>query len=150
METEVEVTRQASWRNVLRSTGASLLWLIILLILGGLYLAVNAKAARAGRNVLTLEADIENARREYAELTVILAELRAPERMAELAKAEGFRQATLLDVIFLPFDEAPEEALFRAPLPKSVPAKKGKAMSPAYSETLLDALQRWVGLGEPK
>jgi len=150
MKAEVDVTRQASWRNVLRSTGASLLWLIILLILGGLYLTVNAKAAKAGRMVISLEARVEEASREYVELNAILAELTAPERMAKLAMAEGFRQATLSDVIFLPFDEVPGQSLFRAPLPKSIQEEYRWAMSPAFTETLIDAFQRWTGLGERK
>jgi hypothetical protein len=148
MKAEVEVTRQASWRNVLRSTGASLLWLIILLILGGLYLTVNAKAAKAGQMVISLEARVEEDGREYAELNANLAELTSPARMAELAAAEGFRHATLSDVIFLPFDEVPEESLFRAPLPKSIQEEYKWAMSPAFTETLIDAIRRWIGLTE--
>lgn len=148
MEDKAEVQRQASWRNMLRSAGASMLWLIILLILGGLYLAVNAKAAKAGRAVLALEADVEEARREYAERSAILAELTAPERMEELARAQGFRQASLNDVLFIPFDEVPEEKIFQAPSSGGSVNQQGRAISPAYSETWIEVLQHWIGVGE--
>ncbi|OGO15418.1 MAG: hypothetical protein A2Z14_05070 [Chloroflexi bacterium RBG_16_48_8] len=139
--------KQASWRSMIQSTGSALLWVLILLVLGGLYLAVNTKAASAGRVYLNLEEQVENARQKNSHLVAQLADVASPERMTELAESMGFRPATLRDIRFVDIDESPQKMDFRAPSPQASFQISLITVSPAYTETLLDAIQRWFRFG---
>ncbi|NIS79075.1 MAG: hypothetical protein GTO14_02370, partial [Anaerolineales bacterium] len=68
----IQAFKQAPWRVQLRLTGSSMLPLIGILIIGGMYLAVSARLTRAGRQVLDLEEERNNLLRQNAELTSTL------------------------------------------------------------------------------
>jgi cell division protein FtsL len=142
--------KQASWRGMVQSTGSALIWLLILLVLGGLYLSVNAKAASAGRAFLSLEEQVQEARRRNSDLVAQLAEVTSPQRMRELAESMGFRPATKRDVEYIRVDEVPQALDFRAPAPYASLHTRLLTISPAYTETLVQAIQRWLGIGEAK
>jgi cell division protein FtsL len=143
----LEDKKQASWRSMIHSTGSALIWLLILLVLGGLYLSVNAKAASAGRAFLTLEDEVQEARRRNSDLVAQLADVTSPHRMLELAESIGFRPATWRDVEYILVDEAPQEIDFHAPSPDASLYTRLLKISPAYTETLMQAIQRWLGVG---
>jgi cell division protein FtsL len=143
----LEEQKPFSWRSMIQSTGSALLWLLILLVLGGLYLSVNAKVASAGRSYLNLEERAQQARRKNADLIAELAIVTSPQRMLELAQSMGFRPATVKDILFIHMDEAPARIAFQAPPPQTSLHDRSLAVSPAYTETLVDAIQRWLGIG---
>jgi cell division protein FtsL len=147
---EVQNEEQALWRSVIRSTGTTLLWVLILLVLGGMYLAVSAKTASAGRAYLDLEEKVEQADLRNSDLVVTLAELTSPQRMMELSSALGFRPATLEDVDFVLTEEVVVNEAFTAPQPDSSLWDKTTVLSPAYTETLVDFIKRWLGTGDVK
>ena len=144
---DLAIQKRVSWRSMVQSTGSVLLWILILLVLGGLYLAVNTKAASAGRVYLDLEEHVENARQKNAHLVTQLAIATSPERMKELAFSMGFRDATLNDIQFLHMDGFSNKIQFQAPSPQSSFLSSSFTMSPAYTETLLEAFQRWFRFG---
>lgn len=139
--------KQAPWRNQLRFTGATMLWIMVLLVLGGMYLAVSAKLADVGRQVLELEEQREKLLEQRNELSVVLAQLASPQRMAERALAMGFRPAGAADVEYLKLEGYVEDAPFIAPRPISAVRVSGQSLSPAYTETLVDRVERMFGDG---
>jgi cell division protein FtsL len=143
----LEEQKQRSWRSMVQSTGSALIWLLILLVLGGLYLSVNAKAASAGRTFLSLEEQVQEARRKNSDLVAQLADVTSPQRMRELAESMGFRPATRRDVEYIQVDEAPQDMDFHAPAPYASLHTRLLTISPAYTETLAQAIQRWLGIG---
>lgn len=146
-EPELQSQQQVLWRSVIQSTGSTLLWVLILLVLGGLYLSVNAKAASAGRIVLSLEAELEAMKRTHSEITVRHALATSPQRMSELASSLGFRPAELDDIRFSNTPWAPHKTSFQAPVPRFVRELRKTMVSPAFTETLVDALKRLLGVG---
>ena len=121
---------------------------IVFLVISGVYLAVNARLAKAGREVLTLEEHRTELLRVTSELGSELATRTSPETMMTRAAALGFQPAGPDDVLFLHIDGYIPPAEFTAPRP---PANEddGQAMlSPAYTETLGDWLMRWIGSSE--
>ena len=121
---------------------------IVFLVISGVYLAVNARLARAGREVLTLEERRSELLRVTSELGSDLASRTAPETMLARAGALGFHPAGPDDVVFLPINGYVPPAEFIAPRPPA-PQDDGQAMlSPAYTETLGDWLMRWIGSSE--
>jgi len=140
-------SRRSTWRPGKSSTGGTLLLIVTLLGVGGMYLAVSAKAADVGRNVLTLENRREDLQEANAELTAKLAELTAPERMMARASELGFRPAGPNDVEFVPVDGFQEDPPFLAPRPPASGEIGSTMLSPAYTETLGEWFSRVLGDG---
>ncbi|MEE9513924.1 MAG: hypothetical protein V3V46_07590 [Anaerolineales bacterium] len=135
------------WRSRLRITSRTVLTAIVLLIIGGLYLAVNARVARSGRNVLILQSGRAELQRQIAELTATLAELTTPERMLERALTLGFRPAELGDIEYIVVAGYVPPDPFVAPTPPNSTTERDGGLSPAYTETLGDWISRLVSPG---
>ncbi len=140
--------RQAAWRLQVRWTRKTMLLAIVFLIVSGVYLAVNARLARAGREVLTLEARRAELLRITAEVGSELAVRTAPETMMDRADALGFRAAGPDDVIYLRINGYIPPPEFVAPRPPATEDNGQAMLSPAYTETLGDWLMRWIGSPE--
>jgi hypothetical protein len=121
---------------------------IVFLVISGVYLAVNARLARAGREVLTLEERRSELLRVTSELGCELATRTAPETMLAKAGVLGFHPAGPDDVVFLTIDGYIPPAEFVAPRPSAADDDGQAMLSPAYTETLGDWLMRWIGSSE--
>lgn len=115
---------------------------VVLLAVGGMYLAVSAEVADAGRKVLELEGQREELAQENAELTARLTSLTDPERMRALASELGFRPAGPREVVFVEVEGMPAQEAFAAPRPPAEGQRGEAALSPAYTETLGDWFER--------
>lgn len=136
--------RQAPWRLQFRNTGRTALGLIALLVLGGVYLAVNAKLARAGRELLVLEGQREALQRANAELSASLAEASSPEMMRARAAYLSFHPAGPEDVQYVFVQGYSGEPGFIPPRPLGGGIHGSSMLSPAYTETLGEWLSRWL------
>lgn len=122
-----------------------MLAVVVFLVVSGFYLAVNAKLARAGREVLSLESRRSDIERVNAELTTNLAELTSPTLMGAKAAALGFKPAGAGDVLYLPVDGYVPPPVFIAPRPPASDNRGQTMLSPAYTETLGEWLSRYLG-----
>lgn len=122
-----------------------MLAVVVFLVVSGLYLAVNAKLARAGREVLSLESRQSDLERVTSELTTDLAEMTSPSVMGEKAAGLGFKPAGAGDVLYLPVDGYVPPPAFIAPRPPASDDRGQTMLSPAYTETLGEWLSRWLG-----
>ena len=136
--------RQAPWRILQQSTGNTLLSTVALLVLAGMYLAVNARLAEAGRELLRLEARRADLMRQTAHLGATLADLTTPQRMMERAASLGFHPAHAKDTEYVVIDGYVVPQGFRAPPPIGSPLMPSGGLSPAYTETLADWTVRMV------
>jgi hypothetical protein len=82
--------RQAPWRQQTQALAALSIGLMILLVIGGLYLAVASRAGNAGRDLQFFEARKADLSRENDRLRTQLADLRSMTRMANRALELGF------------------------------------------------------------
>ncbi len=121
--------------------------LIALIIIGGMYLAVNAERAKAGREVLVLQRQQAELQRLNAELTATLAELTSPELMNERALAIGFKPADPEDIEYVLIEGYVKPPPFIAPNPPASSDAGEGMLSPAYTETLGEWFLRWLGWG---
>jgi hypothetical protein len=137
--------RQAPWRLEIRTTSGTALLLIVMLVVGGLYLAVNARLAEAGRSVLTLEDQRRELQRMKAERTANLAQMLSPERLYAQASQLGFRPAGPGDVDYVEVEGYVGPQAFIAPRPPAIRESASSRFSPAYTETLGPWLMRWIG-----
>jgi hypothetical protein len=138
--------RQAPWRILQQSTGNTLLSMVALLVLAGMYLAVNARLADAGRELLALEARRSDLMRATTQLGATLADLTTPQRMLERAASLGFHPAHPKDTEYVVIEGYHPPEGFRAPPPIGSPVMPSGGLSPAYTETLADWTIRMVEL----
>jgi hypothetical protein len=115
--------------------------------MGGIYLAVNAKLARAGREVRGLESKQTELMRKNGELMSSLAELRSPDLMLERAINLGFEPATPEQIEFVEVLGYVGQEPFVAPRPPGSINVGETMLSPAYTETLGDWFSRWLNGG---
>lgn len=135
--------KQAPWRLQMRFSGNTMLAVIALLTVGGMYLAINARLARAGRRVLELQDERANLIRQFEEYASNLAEMTSPDQMLEHARALDFEPAGSADVRYVTVEGYRDSDPFVAPLPPSVGSSGEQTLSPAYTETLGEWLKRW-------
>ena len=136
--------KQAPWRLQILSTSRTALWIVGLVVIGGVYLAVNSKVAKAGRELLVLERRHELLLRTHGELNAAYAGLISPETMMERAAYLGFRPAlpTELEYITVPGYVVSDD--FEAPIPRTRQEEREGMLSPSYTETLGDWLSRFA------
>lgn len=152
MGRKTQASKKGSWRKSLRITSRTVIVVISLLIVGGLYLAVNARVARLGREVLDLQIGKAELERQNAELRSRLAELTMPDKMMERALELGFRPAQMGDIQYVVVEGYVEPEPFVAPEPPDSLIEREASLSPAYTETLGDWVSRLVrsGSGSPR
>ena len=136
--------RQAPWRNFRQFTGNTLVGLVGLLVLAGMYLAVNSRLAEAGRELLTYEAKRAELLRQTTLLASQVADLTSPERLLERASSMGFHPAHAKDTEFIVIEGYQPPSGFRAPPPLGSPVQPKGGLSPAYTETLAEWMLRTV------
>ncbi len=136
--------RQTPWRVQLKLTGRTVQVTVVLLVVAGLYLAVNARLADAGRQVLVLEDQRESLQRATAELTAQYAEQTNPERMLERAGSLGYKPADSDEIFYLQVEGYVPPPAFVAPRPPSSRLEGATRLSPAYTETLGEWMTRWL------
>lgn len=136
IKSQRKTIRLGPWRATFELTARTILPVIGLLLVAGMYLTVNARLARSGRQLLDLQDERAELERLDSDLTATLAELTTPERMYARALDLGFRpaEAQEIEYIVVPGYRAPAD--FVAPLPPSSSATYERALSPAYTETL--------------
>lgn len=141
-----QASRRSSWRFS-GSAGGVMLLIVTCLGIGAMYLAVSAKAANVGRQVLTLERRREELLHINAELTAAWSAQTSPERMMMLASELGFRPAGPQDVEYLTVEGYQTRSPFVAPRPPAGGDIGETALSPAYTETLGEWFARILGSG---
>jgi hypothetical protein len=136
--------KQAPWRLQVLSTSRTALWIVGLVVLGGVYLAVNSKVAKAGRELLVLEQRHELLVRINGELNATHAGLTSPEFMMERAAYLGFRPALPTEVQYLTVDGYEVTGDFIAPRPLTSEEERQSMLSPSYTETLGEWISRFA------
>ncbi len=115
-----------------------------MLVLAGMYLAVNARLADAGRVLLGLEDTRAEMMRQTGNLGAQLADLTSPQRMMERAASLGFHPAHAKDLEYVVIEGYASPRGFDAPPPIGSPVMPSGSLSPAYTETLADWTLRMV------
>jgi hypothetical protein len=121
---------------------------MVLLVLGGMYLAVSAKTAQLGRSLIEAQATVEALRQSHDERLAELAALSSPGRMLEAAERLGFRAVRHEQVVHVTVEGVEQPSEFTAPAPPMEARSDRRAQaSPAFTETWLDRLSVLLDTG---
>jgi cell division protein FtsB len=129
--------------NHQRSTGslrAFLLLVGVLALMGLVYLGQNGQATMTGRRAQDLTQQLERIQRENAQLEVEIAQLTLPSRIAERARALGFRPATISQTVFIVVKNYPVDSK------PAVAARPADTASSSELAALWNDLLTWMGL----
>lgn len=130
---------QAPWRTQTQAVAAWAITLLIVAVLGGLYLAVAARAGTAGRDLQFYEARKAELIRSNDELRASLAQLRSVTRLANRARELGFLPAQSDQIDYLAVPNYPHPVAPVAAAPKTSPAPP-----PTLSQWLVATLNRLI------
>jgi hypothetical protein len=119
------VFKQAPWRTQTQTLAALSISLLILLVVGGLYLAVASRAGNAGRDLQNFEARKAELIRENDRLRAQLADLRSMNRMAARALELGFAPANPNQIQYVHVPDYPY------PLAQAAPTVSAEAVAAA-------------------
>ncbi|MGD2161780.1 MAG: hypothetical protein PVI81_00710 [Anaerolineales bacterium] len=142
-----QASKKGSWRKSLRITTRTVMLGVALLIVGALYLAVNARVAKLGREVLDQQFEKAELERQTAELRSRLAELTMPDKMMERALEIGFQPAGMADMQYVVVEGYVDPDPFVAPAPPESLIERNGSLSPAYTETIGDWVSRVIRAG---
>ena len=134
----VQAYQQAPWRIQLQWIGLFLLILLLVASVAGIYLSISTNASTAGRQVQSLQSQIDTEQRNIADKSSELAFLTSAAQMNTRAKTMGFQpidpntETYLVVPGFVPRDVAelapqPGPTIIQPPLIK-----------PSYTQSLLD------------
>ena len=127
--------RQAPWRQQTQLLAGLFIGLLVLLVVGGLYLAVASRAGNAGRDLQNLEFRKAELLRANDQLRADLAELRSMTRLANRALELGFAPAVNAQVHYLAVPNFPTTP---------VPAMAVEPPAPAPATATASAVE-WLG-----
>lgn len=139
-----QVRRKLPWKSRVRITSRTIIAAMAVMVAAAMYLAVNGRVARAGRDVLELQNSRAELQRQIADLTSSLAQLTTPQHMLERALELGYEPAGMGDMLFISVDNFVAPDSFEAPLPAASTTDHVASLSPAYTETLGEWLIRVV------
>ena len=137
--------KQAPWRKQTQSVAVLAVVLFVMAVLGGLYLAVAARAGAAGRDLQALEQRQDDLIRSNDELRAQLAEMRSVTRLEERARALGFNPVAPDAVEYLVVKNYPNQVAATPPAP--VQAARPATLVDWLAETLSTLLSSSGGGG---
>ncbi len=139
--------RQAPWRQQTQVMAALSVGLMILLVVGGLYLAVASRAANAGRDLQRLEAAKADLLIENDRLRAQLAELRTMNRMAARALELGFLPAGPAQVEYVAVPHYPHQPTLSVEALEVMPESAPIAQTGPDADWWQRTLGAWFGGG---
>lgn len=135
---------QAPWRVQTQWLGLFLLALLLIASVAGIYLDISSRAAKTGREIQGLDAEIEAQQRNIADLRTDLAMLTTTAEMEKRAKDLGFVEAEPGTAEYIPVTGyQPRQPAMLAPVP-SQDMVQHPILEPRYTESLLQWLFKVV------
>ena len=140
MASRIAKTRELDFQPSTGSLRLLLLLVGVIALVGFVYLGQNGQATMTGRRAQDLAQQLEHIQRENAQLEVEIAQLTLPSRIADRARALGFRPATITQTVYVVVKNYPVN-----PMPV-VAAPATAAASSSELTTLWNDLLTWMGL----
>jgi hypothetical protein len=150
MDRVLKITQAYSltpWRKQLQVIGLFLMVLVVLALIAGVYLNVNARAATIGRQIQNYHIAIEELEFLIADQQSQLAFLTSASEMEKRALALGFRRATSEEILYIKVEgyRGRSPAVMASESVSYVTARPS-VVSPAFTQSLLDWVAQEISL----
>jgi cell division protein FtsL len=135
---------QAPWRKQLQFLGLFLLVVVFIGLVAGVYLSVTASAAKVGRDIQSMQSELEQYAQSNVNLQSQLGFLTSASEMEKRAHNMGFKPIDMDQAIYISVQNYTDRRpAILAPAPGRV-VISAPALPDEYSETLFDWLDREV------
>lgn len=140
---------QTPWRKQVMVIVLSLLFVVFATLVAGVYLSVTARAATIGREILQMQADIDELELVNADLSTQLAYITSATEMAKRADVMGFEPIEKDQALYVMVPGYVRRGqVILAPPPAPV-TPVAASMPPGYNESLVDwFMQRILSAGK--
>jgi cell division protein FtsL len=148
----VQKVRQAHWRVQRQWIGLFLLGLVAVAMVAGIYLNITVRANLVGREIQSLQSNLNDGRQANSDLESKMAGLTAVETMQKRAEALGFQPANLDDITYVVvtgYDPATAVDMSQPDVAAKDQAQK-PILLPDYSESLFDWIARTLVTSAPQ
>lgn len=134
----LQAYKQSPWRVQLQWIGLFLLGLVLVAAITGVYLSISAQAAAAGRNIQSLNYQINEINDEIADLTTDLASAQSAEKMMTRAKELGFRMLDPKEAVYMEVPGLDPDAGLELAPPRVNVLEETPLIQPTYKSSLWD------------
>lgn len=134
----INAYQQAPWRSQLQGIGLFMIVLVSVVLIAGLFLAINGQTATAGLELRAMREEAENLKQSIASLEVNIAYYTSVSKMQERAYELGYRRVSPADVIYVVvpgYTGKPAASLAGKPGESLLPEP---TIKPAYTQSLWD------------
>jgi cell division protein FtsB len=118
--------------------GLFLLGLVLVAAITGIYLSISAQAAAAGRNIQSLDYQINEINDEISDLTTDLASAQSTEKMMTRAKELGFRMLNPSEAVYMEVPGLDPDAELELAPPRVNVLEETPLIQPTYKSSLWD------------
>jgi len=133
---------QAPWRKQMQIIGVFALVLVLMALVALLYLNISARATRVGREIQTMQEDIEGMDLEIEDMYSNLSKILSAEEMEKRALDQGFIPLGSDDVLFLKVSGYTERrTVVLAPISDRI-VQSAPVTPMEYTESLFDWMER--------
>lgn len=130
----------APWRKQSRLTGLFLLALVMIALVSSVYLSISSRTASVGREIQSMQHDIELLDREIEDLRYQIAYVKSSEEMEKRAMAQGFNLVEADQVVYL---SIPDYA-GRAPTELAPYSQRAVVSAPVLPAVYTESLYEWL------
>ena len=136
------------WRKQLQLIGMFLVVLVVLALIAGVYLNVNARAATIGRHIQNHRNRIDDLDKEIATKQSQLAILTSASGMEQRAIDMGFRHVNSDEILYTVVDGYNERTpvVLASEIKMFTPSQSTPVLSPAFTQSLFDWIQQKFSL----
>lgn len=134
----LQAHKQSPWRVQMQWIGLFLLGLVLVSAITGVYLSISAQAAAAGRNIQSLNYEINLINDEIADLTTDLAAAQSVEKMMKRAKELGFRMLDPNEAVYIEVPGLDPYAELELAPPRVNVLQETPLIQPTYKSSLWD------------
>jgi cell division protein FtsL len=134
----LQAYKQSPWRVQMQWIGLFLLGLVLVAAITGIYLSISAQAAAAGRNIQSLDYQINEINDEISDLTTDLASAQSTDKMMTRAKELGFRMLNPSEAVYMEVPGLDPDAELELAPPRVNVLEETPLIQPTYKSSLWD------------
>ena len=150
MDRVLKITQAYSltpWRKQRQVIGLFLMVLVVLALIAGVYLNVNARAATIGRQIQNYHIAIEDLEFRIADQQSQLAHITSASEMEKRAQDLGFRRTTIEEILYIKVEGyRGRSPAVMASESVSYETARPSVVSPAFTQSLLDWVAQEISL----
>jgi cell division protein FtsL len=142
LENLARTYNQAPWRKQLQWIALFMLIIVMVAIVAGIYLNISVRATAVGRDIQSMQSEIDDFNRENEDLQTQIARILSSENMEARAREMGFEPVDQDEIVYLRVPGYTEQQpVLMAPLSERT-VVSAVSVPPEYTESIFEWIVR--------